>query len=233
METRLDELYHTAEVIEYPPEKKFVFVSDLHIGARKPDDSFNPNEEIFYRFWDHYYGWAKRLGGDIWDLWKNKFLKECEDAYPEVKKRIAEDPDLIEECGNHDRELQGKFKEAYRFKNQETGKEVFWHHGYADDLLNDQLWKASRDVMGNIIAPAEDILKIRSWISPAINADRHAEVKERLTHWANTNKITSIFGHIHYQSQDGYYNNDGCGVHIGVIECLEMVNDELTIKQWT
>ena len=67
-------------------------------------------------------------------------------------------------------------------------------------------------------------------ISPAANADRHAEVRTRLKAWANGNKITSIFGHIHYQEHDGYYWNDGCGVHVGSIECIEMVNDELGVR---
>ena len=231
MERRLDELYMNADIIKYDPGEKFVFFSDLHIGARRPDDSFQPNEEIFLRALDYYKDWTICLGGDIWDLWKNVSLPECMDSYP----KIVSEFDFVhtQMVGNHDRELEHRYKEAYRFRNKATGKEVFWHHGYADDLLNDQLWKASRDVMRNIVAPIEDITKLQSLISPAKNADRHAEVKKRLKDWANEHKITSIFGHIHYQEHDGYYWNDGCSVHLGVIECLEMVNDELTLKTIT
>jgi len=231
MERRLDELYMNADIINYDPEKNFVFFSDLHIGARRPDDSFQPNEKIFLRALDYYKDWTICLGGDIWDLWKNVSLPECMNSY----SKIVSEFDFVHTqiVGNHDRELEHRYKEAYRFKNKETGKEVFWHHGYADDLLNDQLWKASRDVMRNIVAPIEDVTKLQSLISPAKNADRHAEVKKRLKDWANEHKITCIFGHIHYQEHDGYYWNDECGVHLAVIECLEMVNDELTLKTIT
>lgn len=231
MEQRLDELYTNAELIAYDPGEKFVFFSDLHIGARRPDDSFLPNEEIFMRALDTYKDWTICLGGDIWDLWKNSSLLQCMESYPKIVSKFNLAHKQI--VGNHDRELEHQYNEAYRFRNKATGKEVFWHHGYADDLLNDQLWKATRDVMRNIVAPVEDIVKFRSLISPAKNMNRHADVKKRLKRWANEHKITSIFGHIHYQEQDGYYWNDGCGVHLGVIECLEMVNDALSLNTVT
>lgn len=231
METRLDELYQNAQVIEYDREKKFVFFSDLHLGKRAPDDAFQPNEKIFLDTLNQYSPseWTLCLGGDIYDLWKNQFQSDIVSQYPTVFGKM--DPfKIFEIVGNHDRELQNIYPEAYRLKNKDSGKEIFWHHGYADDLLNDQLWQASRDFLRYVIAPVEDITKLRSLISPAANADRHAEVRTRLKAWANGNKITSIFGHIHYQEHDGYYWNDGCGVHVGSIECIEMVNDELGVR---
>jgi UDP-2,3-diacylglucosamine pyrophosphatase LpxH len=111
MERRLDELYMNADIINYDPGKNFVFFSDLHIGARRPNDSFQPNEGIFLRALDYYKDWTICLGGDIWDLWKNVSLPECMNSYP----KVVSDFDFAHTqiVGNHDRELEHKYKEAY------------------------------------------------------------------------------------------------------------------------
>ena len=139
---------------------------------------------------------------------------------------------LYQIVGNHDRELQDSYPEGCRFKNKETGKEIFWHHGYGDDFINDILWKITRDFIRYAMAPAEDILKFRDAISPARTAERHAAVKRTLKEWVATKNVTSIFGHIHHSEQDGLYNNDGCWVSPGVITCLEVTNDQPILKEW-
>jgi hypothetical protein len=220
----LDSLYANCPVLRMP--KRIVFMSDTHIDDTADTGDFTPNLQLFMEADAHYRenGYAIIRPGDVYDLWAYEW-KDIRDAYPNLIRTLSGDVLLY---GNHDHAFKDAWPEALILKTGDT--EIFTCHGHRGDWINDEGWEIARWMVRH---PGHMLEEMGINVDPPGSINRHAIQRERLVKWADSRKVRSVFGHIHFLETSKYYNCCGSSKTHGKVECLEFDETGFHERTWT
>ena len=224
---RLNEVFETAEEIEFDDSSKFVFLSDCHRGDNSWADDFARNQSLFFHALEHYFneGFAYIEIGDGDELWENNDFVKIRRAHSHVfwlMREFYRKDRLHLIWGNHDMER----------KNPKQVEETLYQ--YYDELLERMeplfdgiklhegliLRQKGTDnkiffVHGHQVDPINDrwwkfarffvrhfwrhmqILGVNDPTSPADNYEKQVEIEQRLLEWVEANQQMLIAGHTH------------------------------------
>ena len=116
------------------------------------------------------------------------------------------------------------------------GKTYCLCHGNQGDFFNSTLWRFSRAFVHTLWAGLQ-IFGMREPFRTSQNPDKLHQVDQKLEKWAEKHGCILIAGHTHRPylgslSNKGYVN-DGCCIHPGEINAVEMINGKLQLVQWS
>lgn len=187
-----------------------VVFSDTHWGDGSKPDHFWPNWELFEKIILDYKlrGFTTFINGDWKDCWKFDFTTKVYVDHFDYKI-----------SGNHDRELGHPEVAIIEWSESE----VFVAHGHQGEWLTDEGAEISEEIIKHIWRNLEELGLSES------SQDRHSAQRQRLIDWANAQEIPCIFGHTHYQEQQGKYWNSGSSVTAGRIEWIEL-DENITLR---
>ena len=209
--SRLTELWKHPEVRRLSiTAKKYIILSDLHLGDKGKADDFRDNESALLRALAHYNdeGYLLILLGDVEEFWQFDLIA-IEKAYGHTVYNAirAFGPDrVIRLYGNHDSEWGAMVDpatglevhaapEAVKLVDNSNRPRVLLVHGHQGSTESDKNGWMSRF-----------FVRIYKVVEPLVKIDRHpsatksqiADDYERIFHeWGKRNKVVVICGHSH------------------------------------
>lgn len=202
--------------------------------------------------------------GDGDELWEHKNFKHIRLAHSDVFKVIKKFHDagrLIMLFGNHNiylkcpefvennyfnfydeynqirvEMLQGVNPvEALVLKNKDSDQEILIVHGHQGDLMNDQFWIISMNLL-RYFWRFMHVVGFENPSSPAKNLYKRHKVEKNYKKWIQCHKIMLICGHTHrakFPKKDELpYFNTGCCINTRGIPAIEIVNNEIQMVDW-
>ncbi len=127
-------------------------------------------------------------------------------------------------------------QEGILLADRVSGHEIFLVHGHQGDFLNDTLWPLACVLVRFVWRPLE-MLGVADPTSAARNYKKRKKTEQRLNAFSREKQILLIAGHTHRsvlpRPGDGFYLNDGSGVHPGRITAMELENGAITLVKWS
>jgi UDP-2,3-diacylglucosamine pyrophosphatase LpxH len=203
IERALDRLAAEAPVVPLSRGRRWVILSDLHMGNGGPKDNFRPNAELCARVLaDHYLGqgFGLILNGDIEELQRFS-LKKIRTRWRSVFdlfRRFQDGPGLIKLVGNHDLELVSRKPRANDIpvgeavKLEWNGGHLLVFHGHQARLFNAPLTTLSHWVVRLLIKP----LGIGNG-SVAGHSRKKFRIEKRAYRFASRRGLAAVLGHTH------------------------------------
>lgn len=211
-------------------------------------------------YYDHNYTYIELGDGD--ELWENSSQKRIVETYGNIFWLLSlfhREHRLYMLYGNHDNKkrkadfvrkhlseyynecthsIEPLFPglevwEALRFLGE--GTEIFMVHGHQGELLNDHLHVAAKWMVRLLWSPLERI-GVKDPTSVAKNYARCNCTGRGLSAFAEKKKLLMICGHTHKPvcpaPKEGYYFNDGSGVHPRCITAIEVSGGRIALVKW-
>lgn len=125
--------------------------------------------------------------------------------------------------------------EAIRLNYLDNESDIFILHGHQGDLINDELWMASRFLFRRLWRHLKNI-GVRSPVSPAKSEQRRHKVEKVYSRWIEKNKQMTIVGHTHRPkfSQPGEtpYFNTGSATRPRRVQAIEILGGSIFLVEW-
>lgn len=196
-------------------DKKYVLMSDLHLGDGGDADDMRDNAETLTTALDHYKneGYSLILLGDIEEFWQfdlEAIVKQYIDTIYMRMKDFGDDR-IYRLFGNHDYEWKAfedpitnypeereGASEALKLKDKKGIPKIILLHGHQGSLESDKKSWSSRFWV-RMFAKVENMAK---WLGlyghPSATKSQIAKDYERIFYeWAKKNKLIIICGHSH------------------------------------
>ena len=150
--------------------------------------------------------------------------------YPELCDFLAGKTDRIK--GNHDQCLI--LPQSYVLSNKKLGMKILLVHGHQGDFFCDEGypigWFFTKYIWRNLQWIG---LKDPTTAQKDKNPQKHELTRIAFHDWARGRKQTVMFGHTHYAESDPpYYWNCGSWVGNGG-QAIEMIGNEITLKNFS
>lgn len=205
-------LYDTARTGELGPGRRYLFVSDLHLGDRSSRDDFKRNEELFSGALASHYlprGYTLVLNGDVEEL--HKFpLRDVRAAYAGLYglfEEFKDDGRLVKIVGNHDLGLlaqdDGRFPLDHSLRLDGEHGSVLAFHGHQSSKLF-MKYNYLSDLIVRYIA---DPLKIPNAELP-MTSKRRFKAERRIYRAAKELGCAVVAGHTHRPLFESYGKYD-------------------------
>lgn len=245
---KLKELWEspTVKTLE-TKNRKYVIISDLHLGDGGAADDFHKNREALIRALRHYKdsGHHLILLGDIEEFWQfdiDQILQEYEkDVYPAIKAfglnrihRIFGNHDLdwslhdpLRDDSSNDHAVQ-----ALKMKDSAGKVAMLLIHGHQGSTDSDKNSWISRIIVGKVWKPIEPIFAaLGIYGHPSATKSQVGTDYERIYYsWAKKNKVIVICGHSHRAIFAAKTLKVKIEDEIASLQ-HELVNDNLSSKQ--
>ncbi|MFQ5632282.1 MAG: metallophosphoesterase [bacterium] len=214
---KLDALWHDPQVQALATKgKKYVIISDTHLGDGGKADDFHQNEKVLSAALDHYNsaGHILIMLGDIEEFWQfdlDQIVNRYRDSiYAKIK--AFGDSRLIRLFGNHDLEWQspadpamnnpGKNKgaaEALRMKDAQGNARILLVHGHQGSIDSDKNSWISKFLVRGLFKPVEPLAKKLGLYghTEATKSQITKDYEKILYGWAKSRKALLICGHSH------------------------------------
>ena len=225
MNSKLNNIFKSSDIMQIDDSTKIVIMSDCHRGAGDNYDNFFKNRNIYDAALQYYFNndfiYVELGDGD--ELWEVGDCKDIVDIYIntfKIIKKFSDNKRLIMIYGNHDIEKKSNEVLEYCFKNyfdNSTNKiekllenldvneslilkyydcDIFLLHGHQVDILNGYLWFFSRFLVRKVWKFLEH-LGVNDFTSVAKNNQVKSNVEKRLKKWSVDNNKIVIAGHTH------------------------------------
>ena len=201
-------------------------------------------------------------GDELWEQSKYKVIRYAHSDVFMLLRAFHNDQRFIMLYGNHNIVLKNKayvqknlytfydeyeethsdlFKnieihEALILKNSNLSVELFAVHGHQGDFINDQIWPITR-FMSRYFWRLFHIIGFQNPASPAKNAHKRHKIEVNYSKFITAYNKVLIVGHTHrpkFPRQDELpYFNTGCCIHPRNITGLEIVNNQITLIEWS
>ncbi len=213
---KLTELWQSAKVKELPTKnKKYVIISDLHLGDGSDADDFNGNEKALRTALKKYFedDYFLILLGDIEEFWQFDFEtivnRYDKSVYSDI--RAFGKNRVIRIFGNHDGEWRGYSDpirnnesldaaavEAVKLKDIDGNTKLLLLHGHQGSLEADRNSWSSRFFV-RAFKSVEPIAKFLGLYGEgsATKSQIPDDYEKTFYNWAKKNKIIVICGHSH------------------------------------
>ena len=142
---RLSKAYHSAKILDFDNDSKFILFSDCHRGDNSFADDFANNRNIYFHALKHYYseGFQYCELGDGDELWENTKFESILNAHKNVymlMKLFHKDDRLHMIFGNHDMVYNNpnyvkKHLSTYFDAKTEQGIELFKNITYHEGIV--------------------------------------------------------------------------------------------------
>lgn len=210
---KLSALWNNSDVKQLDIQgKKYVIMSDVHLGDGGGADDLRKNEETIIKALDHYneQGYQLILLGDIEELWQFD-LDQIKERYNDsvyARIRAYGDDKVHRVFGNHDLDWRGYSDptkneskrpgcavEALKMKDFRGKNCILMVHGHQGSTESDKNSWVSRA-----------IVRAYKGVEPAIKVDPHTsatksqvtkEYEQIMYYWAKESKVILICGHSH------------------------------------
>jgi len=192
--------------------KKYVLLSDVHLGDKGKADDFRHNQPTLERALDYYnqHRFTLMLLGDIEELWQFDLSKIRDKYNTSIYKKMRSFPDgrFYRIWGNHDSEwgvpndpardnqgVSNVAEEAIKLKDQYGLARIMLVHGNQGSVESDKSSWASRF-----------FVRLYKYVEPVIKVDPHTSAtksqipdnyEKTLYEWAKKTKTILICGHSH------------------------------------
>lgn len=224
---RLDQVYHTAEVIPFNDSSKIIILSDCHRGDGSWGDNFSKNQNIYFAAMKYYYekNFTYIEVGDGDELWENRDYSHIISAHSNVfwlLSKFYKKSRLHLLYGNHDMEKKDVKYTIEKCTNYFDEREQKCLPLFPDIEFHEGLILRHKDTglevfltHGHQADPLNDTywkmarvlvrylwhpLEMAGFLDPT-SAAKNYEVKERvetrLKSWAEKEKKILITGHTH------------------------------------
>lgn len=251
-EKRMERVLQNAQCVPLYPEKSYVFMSDCHRGDGNWHDNFANNKTIYLGALQEYFekGFIYMELGDGDELWENKSMEEILEKHGDVfelmKKFYCSDR-MYMLYGNHDmKKSKGLLLpcfpnipvyESIMLMDCRNQKGILLIHGHQGDIWNEKLWHVTRFLVRYLWRPLEQ-LGVKDPTSAAKNYRKKERVEKRMAEWAKNHQQIVIAGHTHRpyfttEESQGWYYNDGSGVHPHSVTAIELQRGRLTLVKWS
>lgn len=213
-EKRLDFLLSSNDTKILPTkDKRYVILSDLHLGNGGGADDFKNNKNCLLAAVDYYFnnGFILILLGDIEEFWQftlDEIILHYDDVYSNFRK--FNEGRVIRVFGNHDIDwkyahdpifndnTQGGAVEALKMYDINNNPNIFLVHGHQGDSDSDTHSWSSRIAVRLFreIEPFAASLGLYQNESFA-QSEKTEEYEQTYYRWAKANKVLLICGHTH------------------------------------
>ena len=199
----LQELFDAAPTVALGPGRRFVVLSDLHMGDGGPQDDFRRNADLVQAALRRYYleaGYALVLNGDIEELQRFR-LGAIRARWGEVFSLFEEfrrNTELYKIVGNHDEALRrgegGSMDPSLldAVKLAFDTNTLFLFHGHQATVFFERF----NDVSGFFLRYFANTLRIRN-LPVMYESRKKYRTEHRVYAFSSSRKIVSIIGHTH------------------------------------
>ncbi len=249
---RFEKSFKKALHLSLEDHPKIVIMSDCHRGTGTWADNFIHNRPIYTAALKYYYnsGFTYIELGDGDELWENRRFSDVYKTHQEIYQLLHQFHNsrrLFMLFGNHDRIKENSayvwrglspaipFYEAVILHGKDVPP-IHMFHGYQGDLINDQLWKASRWLVRYLWKPLE-LRGIKDPTSTAKNYTKVRQIEEDFIDYSCQKKCILIAGHTHkptlLKTDCGMYFNSGSCVHPESITAIEIQSGTASLIKWS
>lgn len=126
-------------------------------------------------------------------------------------------------------------QEAIRLQYLDYEKDIFILHGHQGDLINDELWMASRFLLRRLWRHLRSI-GVRSPVSPARSEQKRHRVEKTYSRWIDKYQQMTIIGHTHRpkfsEPGDIPYFNTGSATRPRRVQAIEILGGSIFLVEW-
>jgi len=239
--------------------KKFIIVSDFHMGIATHYDNFLHNSKLVYFALKYYErnNYTIIVNGDFLELWVNKNIETIKYVHQdifEILNKANQKGNLVYIAGNHDSMMfyhPERLKTRFSLRSRtniaclnvsvylsakiirKDKPDILVMHGHQPSFFNFYAIPFLRWGIRYIYRPLE-VMGMRDPTRERLSNLELGRIDEQLTRYAKEKNCIIVAGHTHSSvcEKTGHYYNDGTVIMPRCATLLELENNTFSLIRW-